>query len=1000
MPAQSDSNMPVIISDKSEIRRCVINLWTTYNGLGLILKHNRVKDYPVNLVRQVELGSPAHYAGVQPNDLIIKVNTRLVEFEKFDLVLKLIKDQLKKDKRVDLLLINSEFYDEFKRKYAKNNKIDYSNPSILSQVKNYQSPLFNPNTPFQLNSNYDGQPRLCHLLTWPKYDGYGFYVAYTNDGCYVKNVEPNSPAQLGGLRDYDRIIEIDNKAITNSSDKNTIMKLINKRKLLNLSTVNSKSSHLTSKSSTSLHNSYLDVFVCDPNTFKYLKDHKINISTKNKSLKIQECFTPTEFELNEKLNESNNNLSQKSSNPNSISSNPILKKILIKRCTVRRLKGREDQPLGFEMTKRGNNPNFISRIEPDTSAHLSGLEQDDFIIELNEKNVEKDDNSLLKEKIFKYLENDSQFKFTTLNRQGYEYCSENGIKLNDLIESNLHNIKYFETPLELSSLPAQITPPQQTLPVLGVPRLCVIQKTHDNDELGISIARYKNYTEHIISDVIEGSLAHKAGIKQNDCLLEVNGENVENKTHAETIKLIADLKRQPNARISLLVVEKNNLKNLPLPNQSQNEDKITKNTPSINVYPEIKICEFIGYPKKTQLGLVITSDDYSHDVIKVTEDSPAFKAGLAKGDVILSVNDQSVENNPNSIELLNDFSETKPLKVLAASRYAYEWSKLLKIKINEKDWPNIKKFVTRNLNENLANISNKNHQHYVQSSSIKQNKKYLSSMANNSTIRSEYSNLARSAVDITADGKVLRLCTLILDPLSPNPTDSEFGFDLVTKISANRKIGDYFIDTVDMYSPACQSGLKPGDRLVEVDGLDVSTRTFEQVVQIINEAKQKCKLKLLVLPSMIINYGNQNMIPELREIEHVSTDQFNQTYTSMDTARSLPDLTDNYSKNFKKFNNDYDSIYHKKNNLFSKSTTSVVHPESNILRPVPRLCTIYKQESNIGFGVQNKNLNQIIPNYMRVSLVNYKSPAYLSGLEAGDYIVEINGRNTLTMSQD
>lgn len=117
--------------------------------------------------------------------------------------------------------------------------------------------------------------------------------------------------------------------------------------------------------------------------------------------------------------------------------------------------------------------------------------------------------------------------------------------------------------------------------------------------------------------------------------------------------------------------------------------------PSINAYPEIKVCEFLGYPNGTQLGLVVTSDEYSHDVIKVADDSPAQKAGLLQGDVIIAVNDRSVEGDPTLIEILGDFSESKPLKVLAASRYAYEWSKLLRIRMTEKDWPNIKKFSTR-----------------------------------------------------------------------------------------------------------------------------------------------------------------------------------------------------------------------------------------------------------------------------------------------------------------
>lgn len=978
MRSSNDTQTPVIVSDKTELRRCVMNEWTSYNGLGLILKSNRAEGQPSNMIRQVELGSPAHYAGVLPNDLIIRVNNRYVEFEKFDYVFKLIRESLKRDKRIELLVINAEYIDEFRKKFK---KVDFTSHAITSLVKNYQSPLFNPNIPQQASPTIENQPRLCHLLTWPKYDGYGFYVAYTNSGCFVKNVEPNSPAQLGGLRDYDRIVEIGGKQITNHNDRNTVMKLINKRKMLNSSTVKSKSSYLSSKSSNSLENSYLDVFVCDPNTYKYLKERKIEISSRNKNLKFKECFTPSEFEI-----------SERSFRPgeSETSASTIPEQIVMKRCLVKRLPGREDEPLGFEMTKRGNNPNFISRVEADTTAELSGLRQDDFIIELNEKNVENDDNSLLKDKIFKHLGTDGHFLLTTINRQGYEYCTDKSLSPAEFIKSNEKSVQFCQTPGSVK---------QESLTQNGArtPRLCVIEKKSDSDELGLSIARYKNIDEHIISDVVEGSLAHKAGIRQNDCLLEVNGVNVQQMSHADTINLIADLKRQSGAKISFLVVDNGLVKR----NSVSEEIDTIRTKPSINVYPEIKICEFIGYPAKTQLGLVITSDDYSHDVVKVNDESPAQRAGLAKGDVILAVNGQSVENSPSSIELLNDFNETKPLKVLAASRYAYEWSKLLKIKINEKDWPNIKKFVTRNVTNgpgqllrqndvtttcSVNEVHNSKDIEFVQSTVNRERIGDKNNQTINSTLRSNYSNLSRSAVDITADGKVLRLCTLILDPTSPNPTDSEFGFDLVTKIAGNRRIGDYFIDTVDMYSPACCSGLKPGDRLIEVNGVDVSTRTFEQVVQLINDAKLRCKLKLLVYPGMAINYANQNIIPELREEHVITNEHFNQTYTSVESARSMPDLTDHYSKNFNSRKNVYETVH---------STDSL-----NLLRPVPRLCTIYKQESNIGFGVQFKNTSQIIPNYVRVNIVNFKSPAYMAGLQAGDLIVEINGRNTLNMSWD
>ena len=215
MVSSSDNNsqMPIIQSDKNELRRCVMHLWRTYNGFGLNLKNSKKDGQSPHIVKDVDVNSPAHYAGVLANDLVIKVGSKVVEFEKFDTVLKLIKDQSKNDKKVDLVLINSQYYNEFRQKNERNGKkIDYNSPNILAQMKYYESPLQNPNsiglTSSQSVNNLSGanqlasseltsEPRLCHLLTWSNYDGYGFCAAYNNECVFVKNVEPNSPAQLG-----------------------------------------------------------------------------------------------------------------------------------------------------------------------------------------------------------------------------------------------------------------------------------------------------------------------------------------------------------------------------------------------------------------------------------------------------------------------------------------------------------------------------------------------------------------------------------------------------------------------------------------------------------------------------------------------------------------------------------------------------------------------------------------------------------------------------------
>lgn len=68
------------------------------------------------------------------------------------------------------------------------------------------------------------------------------------------------------------------------------------------------------------------------------------------------------------------------------------------------------------------------------------------------------------------------------------------------------------------------------------------------------------------------------------------------------------------------------------PTTPQNNNIVATTPPqNINHYPDVKVCEFIGYPRGTQLGLVVTSDDYSHDIVKVAEGSPADQCGIVKG---------------------------------------------------------------------------------------------------------------------------------------------------------------------------------------------------------------------------------------------------------------------------------------------------------------------------------------------------------------------------------
>lgn len=69
----------------------------------------------------------------------------------------------------------------------------------------------------------------------------------------------------------------------------------------------------------------------------------------------------------------------------------------------------------------------------------------------------------------------------------------------------------------------------------------------------------------------------------------------------------------------------------------------------------------------------------------------------------------------------------------------------------------------------------------------------------------------------------------------------------------------------------------------------MKNKTFEEVVYLINEAKLRCRLKLLVYPSVVINYGNPH-ISNMREQEEIIMQNTQQLSNAYVDARSMPDL--------------------------------------------------------------------------------------------------------------
>lgn len=70
-------------------------------------------------------------------------------------------------------------------------------------------------------------PRLCHLIKWFDFDGYGFnlHAERSNPGQFIGKIDDDSPAQMAGLREGDRIVEVNGVNISNENHRQVVERI-------------------------------------------------------------------------------------------------------------------------------------------------------------------------------------------------------------------------------------------------------------------------------------------------------------------------------------------------------------------------------------------------------------------------------------------------------------------------------------------------------------------------------------------------------------------------------------------------------------------------------------------------------------------------------------------------------------------------------------------------------------------------------------------------------
>lgn len=69
--------------------------------------------------------------------------------------------------------------------------------------------------------------RLCHIVKWEDFDGYGFnlHAEKGKNGQYIGKVDDGSPSQAAGLKQGDRIVEVNEINIANETHKQVVERI-------------------------------------------------------------------------------------------------------------------------------------------------------------------------------------------------------------------------------------------------------------------------------------------------------------------------------------------------------------------------------------------------------------------------------------------------------------------------------------------------------------------------------------------------------------------------------------------------------------------------------------------------------------------------------------------------------------------------------------------------------------------------------------------------------
>ncbi|XP_021511814.1 Na(+)/H(+) exchange regulatory cofactor NHE-RF3 [Meriones unguiculatus] len=454
--------------------------------------------------------------------------------------------------------------------------------------------------------------------------------------------------------------------------------------------------------------------------------------------------------------------------------------------------------------QEGQNYGFFLRIEKDTEGHLvrviesgspaekAGLLDGDRVLRINGVFVDKEEHAQVVDLV---RQSGNSVTLLVLDGDSYEKAVKNQVDLKGLDQGQKEPALNDGTAGPVMNGALKNTQP----------RLCYLVK--EGSGFGFSLKTVQGKKGVYLTDLTPQGVAKRAGVLEEDRLMEVNGENVEEASHEEVV----DKVKKAGKRIVFLLVDKDTARR-----QCEEKTQFRRETASLELLPHQPRVVVI---KKGSDGygfsLKVAPEQRGQIVKDVESGSPAEAAGLKNDDLVVAVNGQSVEalSHDGVVEMIRKGGDQTVLLVVdkeADSLYRLaHFSPLLYCQSQE-----------------------------LPVGSVKEAPPPIAAPPEGSC----------SDTPEDAGGQKLKLCRLIKDD------KDSYGFLL----NAFWGQPGSFIKEVQRGGPADRAGLKDEDVVIQVNGEDVQAEPYDSVA---NRIKSSQEVTLLVCRKKAYAYFQAKKIP-------------------------------------------------------------------------------------------------------------------------------------------